>query len=410
MYRNGGLVCYLISRQYGIPGTRGQKTKLENLYENWHSQELGKKLNTIVIGAKSIFAIASSADNQYVACATARHDLIVLKIQPKICYYTSLSGHKRSPICLAFHPTDSRLLVSGSLDKTVILWDIHNTNNPILSTWNSYINPISAVNFNPVVPDILLVVTVHNFTCLCVTQSKLEVVKVISLPVMERIIGMAKFHPSNGKLLTATRALTGQYTEVMPRPYPSGFCCELHFWDNVTWPHMKFNDETDTLLFSGAYICTTDSCSMNGDLLACMCQQSYETLCFEIMIVSTSPKSWGNILTKVKCRLQINSLSLSSSGLLLLTYTNFANSTSEIPWHWGIMKLNKDIVNDKESYSLQCVVSPYTPYSTRRLFSNSHHDPTGIPNNAQWLPYPIMGVVWGTSSGMLCIMSNYYSW
>lgn len=413
MYRrNSGLLNYLIDREYGIPGTRGQKELLETLYENWHSQEIGTKLKTIVRGARSIFAIACSADNEYVACATAKHDVIVLKVQPKISYHTTLTGHKRSPVCLTFHPTNSCLLVSGSLDRSVILWDINNTKNPLLSVWKSDVlyYPISSVSFNPVQTDILLVATLHSITCLCVSQSMLDALWTIHLPVRERMVGMAKFHPTSGELLTATRAVSPN-ADVLPQLYPSGFCCQLHLWqwpwDSSSGSLMRFNNDSN-LIHSGAYVCSVDSCSMNGEFLACMYQKFFDS--FEIVIVSTSPESWGTVLAKVKRRLQINSLSLSSSGLLLLSYTNFAYSTGEIPWHWGIMRLKKATSSKSEtSHSMQCVVAPFTPYSVSSLFNGSHNDVAGVPNNAQWLPSPILGVIWGTSTGMLCVMSNYYS-
>ena len=413
--RNSGLLNYLIGREYGIPGTRGQKEVLETLYENWHSQEIGTKLKTIIRGARSIFAIACSADNERVACATAKHDVIVLKVQPKICYHATLTGHVRSPVCLAFHPTNSCLLVSGSLDRSVILWDIDDTKNPLLSVWKSeavLYFPISSVSFNPVQTDILLVATLNSIACLCVSQSTLDVLWTINLPVRERIVGMAKFHPTSGKLLTATRKVSPN-ADVLPQLYPSGFCCQLHLWqwpwDNSCGQLMKFDsDSNSNMVHSGAYICSVDSCSMSGDYLACMYQQFFDS--FEIVIVSTSPESWATILAKVKRRLQINSLSLSPSGLLLLSYTNFAYSTGEMPWHWGIMRLKKDTSSEnKTSYSMQCVVAPFTPYSVSSLFNGVQTDAAGVPNNAQWLPFPIMGVIWGTSTGMLCVMSNYYS-
>ena len=411
--RKSGLLNYLIRREYGIAGTRGQKEMLKTLYENWHSQEIGTKLKTVIRGARSIFAIACSADNEHVACATAKHDVIVLKVQPKIGYHATLTGHVRSPVCLAFHPINSCLLVSGSLDRSVILWDVDNSKSPLLSVWKSDIlyNPISSVSFNPVQTDILLVATLHSVTCLCVSQSALDALWTIHLPVRERIVGMAKFHPTTGELLTATRAVSPN-ADVLPQLYPSGFCCQLHLWqwpwDNSSGRLMRFNNDSNNLLHSGAYVCSADSCSMSGDFLACMYQQFFDS--FEIVILSTSLKSWGTILAKVKRRLQVNSLSLSSSGLLLLSYTNFAYSTGETPWHWGIMKLKEDARNENGiTYSMQCVVAPFTPYSVSSLFNSVHNDAAGVPNNAQWLPSPIMGVVWGTSTGMLCVMSNYYS-
>lgn len=244
--RKSGLLNYLIGREYGIAGTRGQKEVLKTLYENWHSQEIGTKLKTVIRGAKSIFAIACSADNEHVACATAKHDVIVLKVQPKISYHATLTGHARSPVCLAFHPTNSCLLVSGSLDRSVILWDIDNTRSPLLSVWKSDIlyNPISSVSFNPVETDILMVATLHSVTCLCVSQSTLDDLWTIQLPVRERIVGMAKFHPTSGELLTATRAVSPN-ADVLPQLYPSGFCCQLHLWqwpwDNSSGRLMKFS-------------------------------------------------------------------------------------------------------------------------------------------------------------------------
>jgi WD40 repeat protein/serine/threonine protein kinase len=96
----------------------------------WHSQpQLG---TTIARQAEQIAAAAISPDGSLLASAGGLDSDFAIHLW-NIADHTSqavLEGHTSQITALAFHPTRP-LLASGSVDRTVIIWDITNTERPV---------------------------------------------------------------------------------------------------------------------------------------------------------------------------------------------------------------------------------------------------------------------------------------
>jgi len=58
-----------------------------------------------------------------------------------------LRGHGNVVSSLAFKPDDPNVLVTGSLDKTIKLWDL--STSTCLSTMTVHQRPVSSVHFSP---------------------------------------------------------------------------------------------------------------------------------------------------------------------------------------------------------------------------------------------------------------------
>ena len=73
--------------------------------------------------AKSTIALAFSPDGELFASTHGDHTVkvFVCATWKQLCV---LSGHERTPWTVKFHPSDTRILASGSLDQTVRVWDI----------------------------------------------------------------------------------------------------------------------------------------------------------------------------------------------------------------------------------------------------------------------------------------------
>ena len=73
--------------------------------------------------AKSTIALAFSPDGELFASTHGDHTVkvFVCATWKQLCV---LSGHERTPWTVKFHPSDKRIIASGSLDQTVRVWDI----------------------------------------------------------------------------------------------------------------------------------------------------------------------------------------------------------------------------------------------------------------------------------------------
>ena len=64
-----------------------------------------------------------SPDKDFVASTHGDHNIYVSEVKTGKCIRT-LSGHPRTPWCIAFHPSYPTVLASGCLGGCVRVWDI----------------------------------------------------------------------------------------------------------------------------------------------------------------------------------------------------------------------------------------------------------------------------------------------
>lgn len=74
--------------------------------------------------AKSTIALAFSADGALFASTHGDHTVKVFESDLWTCKCV-LRGHARTPWSVKFHPSDARILASGSLDQRILVWDVH---------------------------------------------------------------------------------------------------------------------------------------------------------------------------------------------------------------------------------------------------------------------------------------------
>ncbi|XP_071454094.1 mucin-19-like [Hetaerina americana] len=106
--------------------------------------------------SRSTFLMVFSPDGTKVASTHGDHNVYVSDL-PSGKGIRKLSGHPRTPWCLAFHPSSNQILASGCLGGQVRVWDLHGGSE--LWTAESH-TVIASLAFHPT--DRMLVVATYN--------------------------------------------------------------------------------------------------------------------------------------------------------------------------------------------------------------------------------------------------------
>ncbi|CAD7696597.1 unnamed protein product [Ostreobium quekettii] len=129
----GGVLALLSARESGRPSKRtawrhtgcGRDDRDLQIWASHHAlQHCKSELCDLQSHPRSTIATAVSPDGRLVASTHGDHSV-------KIVDYATgklvreLTGHRRTPWTVHFHPTDSAIVVSGSLDSEVRLWNVN---------------------------------------------------------------------------------------------------------------------------------------------------------------------------------------------------------------------------------------------------------------------------------------------
>ncbi|KAA8527836.1 hypothetical protein F0562_035295 [Nyssa sinensis] len=107
-------------------------------------QHLSAKYCPLLPPPRSTIAAAFSSDGKTLASTHGDHTVKIIDCQSGRCLKV-LSGHRRTPWVVRFHPLDPEILASGSLDHEVRLWDA-NTAECIGS--RDFYRPIASIAFH----------------------------------------------------------------------------------------------------------------------------------------------------------------------------------------------------------------------------------------------------------------------
>ncbi|RZF38504.1 hypothetical protein LSTR_LSTR006099 [Laodelphax striatellus] len=105
---------------------------------------------------KSTFLMVFSPDGKRVASTHGNHNVYVTDLTSGKNIKT-LTGHPRTPWCIAFHPSSNQILATGCLGGQVRVWDLHGGS----EIWNAEsFSVIASLAFHPV--DRMLVIASYN--------------------------------------------------------------------------------------------------------------------------------------------------------------------------------------------------------------------------------------------------------
>ncbi|XP_058101415.1 uncharacterized protein LOC131245756 [Magnolia sinica] len=107
-------------------------------------RHLSAKYSPLVPPPRSTIAAAFSPDGKTLASTHGDHTVKIIDCRTGSCLKV-LSGHRRTPWVVRFHPVHSQILASGSLDQEVRLWDA-NTAECIGS--RDFYRPIASIAFH----------------------------------------------------------------------------------------------------------------------------------------------------------------------------------------------------------------------------------------------------------------------
>lgn len=122
--RNVPLCCLL--REAGIDSKKGGPAKgLQWAAEEKLISKNHEEFNCYLPeGTRSTFLMVFSPDGKMIASTHGNHNVYVTDLTNGKNVKT-LTGHPRTPWCIAFHPSSNQILASGCLGGQVRVWDLH---------------------------------------------------------------------------------------------------------------------------------------------------------------------------------------------------------------------------------------------------------------------------------------------
>ncbi|XP_071738137.1 uncharacterized protein [Rutidosis leptorrhynchoides] len=188
-------------RSFVNPKSQSARDSRRELY-SWVEAEslrcLSAKYCSLMPSPRSTIAAAFSSDGKILASTHGDHTVKIIDCQTGTCLKV-LSGHRRTPWVVRFHPLRPEILASGSLDHEVRLWNA-NTSECIGS--RDFYRPIASIAFHS--EGELLAVAAGHKLYLWRYNNKGETASPAIVLRTRRSLRAVHFHPhSNPLMLTA---------------------------------------------------------------------------------------------------------------------------------------------------------------------------------------------------------------
>ncbi|KAF8086703.1 hypothetical protein N665_0615s0050 [Sinapis alba] len=166
-------------------------------------QHLSASYCPLVPPPRSTIAAAFSSDGRTLASTHGDHTVKIIDCETGKCLKV-LSGHRRTPWVVRFHPRHSEIVASGSLDHEVRLWDAK-TSKCIIS--HDFYRPIASIAFHAQ-GDVLAVASGHKLHIWHYDKTGEDSSPAIVLKT-RRSLRAVHFHPHGVPLL-----LTAEVTDI----------------------------------------------------------------------------------------------------------------------------------------------------------------------------------------------------
>lgn len=149
---------YLSQRELGLTTKRWEQTKQAEECLEKHACTPDVNQPCALSGqVRATFLMDFSPDGTKVASTHGDHTVRVTELSTGKCTHI-LTGHPRTPWCLAFHPSSNQILASGCLAGEVRIWDLQGGGSEVWRCKDSLV--IASMTFHPI--DHVLVFAVGN--------------------------------------------------------------------------------------------------------------------------------------------------------------------------------------------------------------------------------------------------------
>ncbi|XP_076687187.1 uncharacterized protein LOC143378926 isoform X2 [Andrena cerasifolii] len=151
------ILRYLMLRDFGLRTVRKTSAQLKSIAETNLVLKNHKELKCDLPGIpRATFLMVFSPDGTKMASTHGNHNVYITEVTSGKNIRT-LSGHPRTPWCIAFHPSSSQILASGCLGGQVRVWDLNDGS----EVWNAKSQTvIASLAFHP--SERLVVIATYN--------------------------------------------------------------------------------------------------------------------------------------------------------------------------------------------------------------------------------------------------------
>lgn len=359
---------------------------------------------------KSTFVITFSPDRTKMATSHGNHT-----IQISDCYSHKviqvLSGHRRTPWCVRFHPVYNDLLASGCLGGEVRLWNLKNVHCDNIVYQSDSV--IGSLTFHPV-EDVMVICSSNKV--IFFNWNAQQLVKVIQMRQLNEKIRLVRFTQNGFKLLIGVVNISDNYDETgrfhdrstaIASPAIEITTHRLQLWNCAMTSYPNIYERNENLIVSSCKIQNDSSVAVtdDGTLIAVFVpiMQGFG-FDFQVRVISLRPESYLCCVYSRSYGEHAFSISFSPFNHYLMVGVNSRNL------HWSSERIVAQVLKLPEGPSVM-------EKDTTKHVCNVHHNcnqqqRSNVSINAICFhPEPGIGIIYGTNQGHIhhCRVATSYT-
>jgi len=214
-----GWVTSRVLRHCCLDGKTERLHYMPRATQKWMETDMIKNCSAIYCELKppprSTIAATFSPDGKFLASTHGDHTVKLICCRTGRCLKV-MSGHRRTPWAVRFHPRTSHILASGSLDYEVRIWNV--SSGECITSWD-FARPIASLAFHAL-GDVIAIASGHNLKIW--DYSRMQDSKPVTILRTKRSLRAVHFHPLGVPLLLSAEVNDQDSTQDLPQAHCTG--------------------------------------------------------------------------------------------------------------------------------------------------------------------------------------------